>query len=255
MGNLSIFCMGFLLVLAYGVGDAIRFNIQYFEPIEEERGAAQSIAFLARIVLAGAYFISVTYYLQLLAAFLANALGVSGSHLTAGITSVLLVLIGGVGMWRGLEMLESVEKYAVALNLGMIAAMLVALAVYNASLVFSAKWALPNVSSTINYHDFRVLLGLLIIVQGFETSRYLGEDHTPETRISTMRFAQLISSVIYLAFIGLVTVLFHDGLGNDVTAIVALTKPVAVVLPICISITAIGSQFRLRLPTTKEQAG
>jgi hypothetical protein len=44
-------------------------------------------------------------------------------------------------------------------------------------------------------------------------------------------------------FIALATVLFHDGLGSDVTAIIGMTKPVAVVLPLLLSIAAIGSQF------------
>lgn len=73
VGNLAIFCMAILLVLAYAIGSTIRFNIQYFEPIENNTGIAQKVAFISRIVLAGAYFISVTYYIQLLAAFALNA--------------------------------------------------------------------------------------------------------------------------------------------------------------------------------------
>jgi hypothetical protein len=58
-----------------------------------------------------------------------------------------------------------------------------------------------------------------------------------------MRNAQLLSAAIYLTFIGLATVLFHSGLGSDVTAIISMTKPVAIVLPVLLSIAAIGSQF------------
>ena len=58
-----------------------------------------------------------------------------------------------------------------------------------------------------------------------------------------MRTAQLLSAAIYLLFIGLATVLFHDGMGADVTAIISMTKPVAVVLPLLLSVAAIGSQF------------
>src|SRR5210317_2440383 len=55
VGNLALVCMALLLVLAYLVGGAIRFNIRHFEPIENKgRGPAQEIAFLSRIVLAGA---------------------------------------------------------------------------------------------------------------------------------------------------------------------------------------------------------
>jgi len=38
------------------------------------------------------------------------------------ITTGLLVSIGGIGMWKGLEKLDSVEKYTISLNLGMISA-------------------------------------------------------------------------------------------------------------------------------------
>ena len=244
VGNLAVVCMAVLLLLAYGVGSAIRFNIRYYEPIANTgRGPAHTVAFLSRIVLAGAYFISVTYYLQLLAAFLLNALGHKDPLIANLITTALLGTIGGVGMWRGLGMLENLEKYAVALNLGMIGALLFGLIVYNSELVFTGRWALPDIPSDINLRDFRVLLGLLIVVQGFETSRYLGEEHSAEERIRSMRWAQWISAAIYLVFISLATVLFHKNLGADVTAIAAMSKPVAAVLPLLLSVAAIGSQF------------
>ena len=49
------------------------------------------------------------------------------------------------------------------------------------------------------------MLGLIILVQGFETSRYLGEAYDRETRVHTMRSAQLLSSLIYIVFIALIT--------------------------------------------------
>jgi hypothetical protein len=195
------------------------------------------------VVLAGAYIISVTYYLQLLAAFLLNAAGIQNQVAAHSITTALLLIIGGIGIWRGLGMLEGLERYAVALNLGMIGALLVGLSVYNVNLLLGGSWALPNVASEIDFKDIRILLGLLIVVQGFETSRYPGDEHPAEQRVQTMRAAQLISAAIYLVFIGLATVLFHDGLGADVTAIVDMAKPVAIVLPLLLSIAAIGSQF------------
>jgi len=244
VGNLAFFCMAALLLVAFAIGGAIRFNIRHFEPIERAgHGPAQDMAFLSRMVLAGAYFVSVTYYLQLLAAFVLNALGFQGEDLAHGITTGLLLVIGGVGILHGLDELETVEEYAVSLNLGMIAALLVALLVHNAELVLGGSWRLAPVSSGIDLHDARVVLGLLIVVQGFETSRYLGDEHPAELRIATMRAAQLVSAAIYLVFIALATVLFHGGLGSDVTAIIAMTKPVAIVLPLLLSIAAIGSQF------------
>jgi hypothetical protein len=256
VGNLALICMALLLVLAYAVGAAIRFNIRHFEPIENDgHGPVQIIAFMSRIVLACAYFISVTYYLQLLAAFLLNAAGIESQIAAHSITTSFLLVIGGIGMWRGLGMLEGVEKYAVALNLGMIGALLVGLSVYNIDLLREGKWALAEVSSEIDLHDFRILLGLLIVVQGFETSRYLGDQHPAEQRIKTMRTAQLMSAGIYLLFIGLATVLFHDGLGSDVTAIISMTKPVAFVLPFLLSVAAIGSQFSAAVADNEGASG
>jgi len=243
VGNAAVFFMAALLALAYLVGSVMRFNIRHFEPIEKERGTAQEIALLSRVVLAGSYFISVTYYLQLLAAFALNLTGVEGLSAARWVTTGLLALIGGIGIWRGLDELESVEKYAVSLNLGMIAALLVALLFYNVELLTGGIWHLPGLAARIDLHDLRVVLGLLIVVQGFETSRYLGDAHPAELRISTMRAAQVVSSVVYLAFLTLATVLFHDGLGADVTAIIAMCRPVAAVLPLLLTVAAIGSQF------------
>ena len=47
-----------------------------------------------------------------------------GEALANVITTLLLAVIGGIGMWRGLDQLEKVETYAVSLNLGMIGALL-----------------------------------------------------------------------------------------------------------------------------------
>ncbi|GAA0831320.1 hypothetical protein GCM10009112_16370 [Marinomonas arenicola] len=255
VGYFAVLCMGVLLLLAYAVGGAIRFNIRHFEPIEHQRGPAQTVSFVSRIVLAGAYFISVTYYLQLLSAFLLNAFGYSSELWSNIITSLILLFIGGVGMWRGLSQLEKIESYAVSLNLGMIAGLLFALALYNIRLVSAGSWHLPTLDSTIDLHDLRVLLGLLIVVQGFETSRYLQSEHPAELRISTMRLAQWISAGIYIVFLSLMTVLFQHGMGADVTAITSMVAPVAILLPILISVAAIGSQFSASVADTSGAGG
>ncbi|MCB1186880.1 hypothetical protein KDL29_06895 [bacterium] len=244
VGNFSLPSMAGLLLLAYLVGSAIRFNIRHFEPIENKgRGAAQDVGWLSRVVLAGAYFITVSYYLQLLAAFVLNALGTHSQLLARCISTGILLFILVIGVWKGLELFEGLERYTTALNLAMIGALLAGLAVHNISLATTGQWSMPQLNTAIGMHDLQVLLGMLIIVQGFETSRYLGDEHPAEQRIRTMRNAQLISSVIYLLFIGLVTVLFHSGLGSDVTAIIGMVQPVSVVLPALILVTAIGSQF------------
>ena len=244
VGNRAIIFMTILLVIAFLVGSVIRFNIKHFEPIEHRhKGIANDIALLSRIVLAGAYFISITYYLQLLSVFVLRIFN-SNTDVTANIlTTSILVFISTIGIWKGLDKLEIVEKYSIAINLGVIGTLILSLLIYNLRLFFDGNWRLPEISSSVNFADFRVLLGMLIIVQGFETSRYLGSEHPAAVRIKTMRNAQIISSMIYLLFIALATILFKTGIGSDVTAIINMTKPVAMVLPFMLTLAAIGSQF------------
>jgi hypothetical protein len=255
VGNLAVVFMAGLLLLAYLVGSAIRFNILHFEPVENQTGPAQSVAHLSRMVLVGAYFISVSYYLQLMAAFVLHMAGIDDAKTASWITTGALMTICGIGFWRGLAQLESVEKYAVSLNLGMIAALLFALAVYNLQLAVGGHWRLPELSSDIDLYDIRVVLGLLIVVQGFETSRYLGSGHSAQQRVKTMRRAQIISSCIYLPFLAMATVLFHDGLESSVTEIINMTRPVAAVLPLLLAATAIASQFSAAVADVEGASG
>ncbi len=242
VGGLAPAFMIALLALAFAVGGVIRFNIRHFEPIEHDEGRAQTIAFLSRIALAAAYLISVVYYLQLLAAFALGIAGVKDPTAAHALSTALLAAIGLIGAWRGLGMLEAVERWAVSLNLGMICALLVALVIHDGGAAMAGTLSLPGIP-TIDLADCRVVLGLLIIVQGFETSRYLGDEHAADVRIRTMRRAQLVSSGIYVAFVTLAIVLYRDGLGTDVTAIIEMTHPAAAVLPLLITIAAVGSQF------------
>jgi len=244
VGNLALFGIIALLIVAWFVGGVIRFNIRYFEPIENARhGPVQNLAFMSRIVLSGAYFISVSYYLQLLAAFSLRIFHIDDPLFANMIATAILVLIGIIGVLRGLAELEQVEKFAVSLNLGVIAALLVSLLIYNVQLVLSGSWALAELNTVIDFQDLRVLLGLLIVVQGFETSRYLGDDHPADQRIRTMKRAQGISALIYVVFIALASVLFQSGLGSDATAIITMTAPLGAVLPLLLTFGAIGSQF------------
>lgn len=243
-GPLSLLFMVALLVMAYCVGEAIRYNIRYFEPVEHRKhGAAQKLAWVSRATLSVAYFISIAYYLQLLAAFILHLFGIDHALAAKAISGGMLLSISLVGFTLGLDSLERVEKYAVSLNLAMIAALLASLAVHNLSLWNGGEWRLPAGSGAFEWSDARVLLGLLIVVQGFETSRYLGDKHSADERILTMRRAQWISSAIYVMFIALMTVLFEPNMSAEVTEVIHLTAPIAAVLPALLTIAAVGSQF------------
>ncbi|MCA9609310.1 MAG: hypothetical protein KC619_27100 [Myxococcales bacterium] len=261
--------MGALLAVAFAIGSMIRFNIRYAEGALEEEGqdgehrmhrghqhatvghwsstertAARWLERGSHVVLAGAYVVSVSYYLQLLAAFVLDRLGIHDELWSRIGTSGVLALITAIGAAKGLGALEKVETYAVSLNLGMIAALLVGLLVHDGALAWQGELSIPDLPPDSDpTHAGRILMGLLIVVQGFETSRFLGSEHPAEERVKTMRVAQIVAAVIYLCFVTLMLPLLGGSLDASVTAIVGLVTPVAAILPVLIVIAAVGSQF------------
>jgi hypothetical protein len=102
-----------------------------------------------------------------------------------------------------------------------------------------------------------MLAGMLLVVQGFETSRYLGAEYSPQIRIQSMRFAQWLSAGIYLAFIFMITPLLHllePGVFDE-TAIIHLVNHVAIVLPFMLVGAAIMSQFSAAIGDTLGAGG
>ncbi len=250
VGNLAIFAIAGLIGAAYLVGSAIRFNIRYAEPLlakapkNREVSLTLSLEKLSHFVLAFAYFISVAYYLVLLGNFVLKGFGITSPQTAKIIATGILAALGSVGFFRGLGLVEKVEKYAVTINLAVIAALLAGLFWYNGASLVEGTWQLSAANPKISLHTLQVLLGLLIVVQGFETSRFMGDEFDAETRIRSMRSAQLISAAIYLVFFALVTVLFKF-LSNDtgIAAIIGLVGHVALILPIMLTLGAVASQF------------
>jgi len=92
---------------------------------------------------------------------------------------------------------------------------------------------------------------MLLIVQGFETSRYLGDAYDRETRIQTMRVAQWISGGIYVVFVTLALPLM-TGLPDEIdeTTIIHLSARVASILPPMLVFAAVMSQFSAAVADT-----
>lgn len=269
VGSWAPVAMAALLAIAYAVGAMIRINIRWAEPLDHTRTDGEhsrhtahraSHAALSKLdpdstravleklshcVLAAAYVISVSYYLQLLSVFVLDRFAISSVTAQRALTTSLLLLIATIGTVRGLSALEKVEVYAVSLNLGMIAALLVGLCVFDTQAWLHGRLARVGLEGQDDgVHAARTLMGLLIVVQGFETSRFLGAEHPAAERVVTMRKAQWIASAVYLAFITLALPLFRTSeVAADVTAIVALVHPVAQALPALIVLAAAASQF------------
>jgi hypothetical protein len=247
LGSYAVLGMAFLVVFSYLLGATVRFNILHGEPLFAAGGRQwfEWLESISHLALALAYFVSVTYYLTLLAAFLLKAFGISHALAAKGLTTAILVGIGLQGLLRGLHGLEDVEEYAVGLKLAVIASVLAGLAWFNLHLAATGTWHLPHLVAPLGWSSVRTVLGLLIVVQGFETSRFLAGAYSPELRVRTMRYAQLLAGAIYLVFflLAMVALNEHEVVDTQVTGIVALLKPVASLLPILIIAGAVFAQL------------
>ena len=90
-----------------------------------------------------------------------------------------------------------------------------------------------------------LLAGVLLIVQGFETARFLGDKYSREIRISSMRNAQIISGILYVfsVILFLPVVQQIDLRDVEISEIINATKPVAIILPLMLMVAALMSQF------------
>ncbi|MEZ5812372.1 MAG: hypothetical protein R3D45_13250 [Rhizobiaceae bacterium] len=246
-GNLAWLAMFGLCAAAYLFGAAIRHNIAVVEPMLEQKPAI-AVDLIERgsgAALAVAYFISVTYYLNLFAAFGLRGIGVMDANATRIVSTVTIVALGLYGARRGLAALEGVEELAVGIKLGMIAGLISGLLLAAIVAFSGGTMALHQPEHATGAHEIAILLGLVILVQGFETSRYLDDAYDRATRIRTMRNAQLLSSLIYLAFIALITPYFGDKVpveGGE-TAIIDMLAPLGALVAPLIIVAALASQL------------
>ena len=253
LGDYAVLGMLAIVILAYLIGEAIRYNILYSEPLLFGRKKFKGYPLLielesfSNLALSFAYMVSVAFYLRLLSAFVFSGFFERNPLYENLLTTGLLLFIGISGFIRGLEFLEFMEKYAVAIKLSIIFSFLVALTLHDLHHLY-----FKEVFKPITFETFQILAGILLIVQGFETSKYLGEKYTPEERVKSMKLAQFISGFIYVSFIFLITpILYRLPEGKvDETAIIMLASTISLVLGYLIRIGPLMSQFSAAVADT-----
>ncbi|MBA2935186.1 hypothetical protein HZF05_13935 [Sphingomonas sp. CGMCC 1.13654] len=246
-GSAAFGAMTVLLLLAYAVGAVIRFNIVHVEALSETIATHDPMAWAMRAaqgMLGVAYAVSVAYYLKLLAEFTLKRLPVPDAlHATvanAMVTAIILMFVA-LTFSGSLRRIEHAAHASVSAKIGVIAGLLAGLAIWWAHHAGSIQ---PLPPAKLSPASIPMLLGLLITVQGFETSRYLGDSYSRTVRVRTMRLAQGISSVIYLAFIGLLTpFLGQASQAQGVAGILDIMTFVAPILGIFVLIGAVASQL------------
>ena len=256
VGEYSPVAVTAIVVFAYAIGGVIRFNIIHAEPLLHDRKAhplIYKIDFFANTVLSFAYVTAVAFYLSLLSSFLLTYIGFGESpNLERLITTIIIVFIATTGFIRGLGGLEKLEAYSMSLQLSIVAALLIGIFVYDFNFIQSERALTFDVKDRNLMTKVFMLSGILLVVQGFETSRFLGEKYNAEIRVRTMRRAQLISGALYVvSVIALMPIVQHLNLANiQIAEIVAATGLAATVLPLMLIVAAIMSQFSAAVADT-----
>jgi hypothetical protein len=255
-GRYAPLAMAALCAVAWSFGAAIRFSMASGVETDRKRPAAElALARLSDWALAFAYVISVAYYLNLFGAFAVRLTPWPGALAAHLVTTAIYALILSVGWLKGFRSLEGMEYGSVTLNLSIIAGLLAGLVIFFGHQ--AGAGALQSLAPGVTgWHALTVGFGLIVIVQGFETSRYLGEEYREPLRLRAMRQAQLISAAVYLAYIALLAYAFPpSAVTLSETAIIDMMRLVTPLLPAILVAGALAAQFSAAVADTGGAGG
>ena len=247
VGPYSLVAMAGVCALAYAMGSVIRFNIRRAEPVLESGNASPRLLRYERtanLALVLAYAISVCLYIHILAAFVLGALGVNTPRRENLLTVIIVAGIGALGRFHGLDMLLILERWALRVTGVLVLVLIAAFIVFDWKAYTTNTLVWPVFPKQDLWTVLTVVGGTLIVVQGFETSRYLGAEYDRELRVWSCRSSQIVSTIIYLIFVASATPLMHF-LGNQVedNGLLILAAKAASWLPIPLVLAAVLSQF------------
>ncbi|MCA0922301.1 hypothetical protein [Pseudooceanicola nanhaiensis] len=252
--------MAALCLAAFGFGAAVRHNIAQIGdspgPCPTLRSTSEArLEDVASAALAFAYMISVAYYLNLLGSFATSLTPFDTPTVSRSITTAVFLLILVTGWTRGFALLERMEYASVTLKLAIIAGLLAGLLWYVGARAAEGALLL-NPVTTSGWGAVTLAFGLLVTVQGFETSRYLGAEYDARTRIRSMTWAQGLSTAIYMVYIGLIAYAFpRTGAAVSETAIIDMMAIVAPILPLMLVAAALAAQFSAAVADTGGSGG
>lgn len=254
-GYLAPLVMALLCAGAWLFGAAVRFNIAWLDRAGPQDRIDRGLETLGSWSLAFAYFVSVAYYLNLLGAFAVSLTPIDDPFHARLITSGVFAVILSVGWRSGFGALERMEEVSVGVKLSIIAGLLFALAYrFTGEVQSGTLQLLPP--QTGGWAAITLVFGLLVTVQGFEISRYMGERYSAPERIRSMRYAQILSSAIYLFYIAVLTFIYEPDPGSlSETSIIDFTEKVAPILPVLLIAAALSAQFSAAVADTGGAGG
>ena len=259
VGRYSVFAMAAVCALALAVGTVIRFNIKHTEPIlaDKPKESTLSIERTSDLALILAYVISVCLYVRILSSFVLGALHLDTPLNENLLTSTVILAITIIGITKGLQELEVLERWALYITLVIIGLLLFGFAYYDWT-AWSSTAGLQSAQSVDHtpWEILTIVAGTLIVVQGFETPRYLGDIFDAPTRIKASRWSQIVSTVVYLLFVASALPLVHLLKGQyDDNSLMLLAGFASSLLVVPLVMAAALSQFSAAVADTMSATG
>jgi hypothetical protein len=259
VGFWSPLAMAAVCALAYAVGSVIRFNIRHAEPIlaGSPGEATLSLERSSDLALVLAYVISVCLYVHILAAFVLGGFEADTELNKNLVTTAVIMAITLIGVTRGLQTLDILEQWGLYVTLLIIVLLILGFAHYDWTAWRSASGiTLVDAVDHTPWQVMTIVGGTLIVVQGFETTRYLGSSFDADVRVSASRWSQIISTAVYLVFVALTLPAVHTLKGAyDDNSLIALVGVAAGMLAIPLIVAAALSQFSAAVADTLAATG
>ncbi len=259
VGQYSVFAMAGICLLAYAVGSIIRYNISNVEPVLDDHPgeATLSLERGSDLALILAYIISVCLYLHIMSSFVLAGAGMNTQLNQNLLTTTIITAITMIGMIRGLDSLEILEQWALYITLIIIFLILFDFGYYDWTIwKVKSGFVFPEIANQNYWESITIVAGTLIVVQGFETPRYMGENYNSQTRVQASRWSQIISTVVYLIFVSLALPLAAALNGSfDDNSLLTMAGIASGLLVVPLIIAAALSQFSAAVADTIAAAG
>ena len=178
------------------------------------------------LALVFAYVISISLYVHILSAFVLASFHADNALNESLLSTAVITIIVAVGISRGLNVLDVLERWALYVTFLIILLLVFGFGYYDWMAGRSASGiTLPKALDHTWWEILTIVAGTLIVVQGFETTRYLGSSYDAAIRISASRWSQIVSTGVYLVFVALALPIVHTLNGKyDDDSLIALVN-------------------------------
>ena len=259
VGPYAPIAMAIVCAVAFCVGAVIRFNIRTAEPALAGKPKESTLAFerCSDLALVMAYVISVCLYLHILSAFVLGSVHLDTDFNESLLTTAVIVVIMAIGLTRGLGALSMLEGWALGVTLVIIVLLIAGFGLYDLQAWQSPRGiTLFKAAEHTPWEVVTIVAGTLIVVQGFETTRYLGDEFTAKARVQASRLSQWLSTAVYLVFVTAALPLIHtlNGHFND-NSLIHLAAAASGLLVAPLVIAAALSQFSAAVADTLAATG